>query len=104
MMSAGAASILEVGLDSGKITGRLTPALIASTTSLVKAPCVVEVPIRTVGFTFSTTVCRAMMPDSARACCRAAISGQRTAAAGSIATGVFSQSAASAAGWTYGRW
>src|ERR1700735_5827245 len=65
MMSAGLASILEVGLDNGKMTGRLTRALIASTTSLVNAPCVVDVPIRMVGCTFSTTVCRPMMPDSA---------------------------------------
>ena len=100
MMSAGIASILEVGLDSGKMTGRASAALIVSTTSWVKAPCVVEVPIRMVGFTFSTTVCRPMMPESARACRSAAISGQRTAAGGSIWTGVLAQPATSAAGRT----
>jgi hypothetical protein len=104
MMSEGIASILEVGLEIGKMTGRSTPALIASTTSWVNAPCVVEVPIRMVGFTFSTTVCKLTMPELARACCKAAISGHRTAAAGSICTGDFFQSPASEAGRTYGRW
>jgi hypothetical protein len=99
-MSAGMASIFEVGLDSGKMTGRLTPALIASTTPLVNAPWAVEVPIRMVGFTCSTTACRPMMPASARACCKAASWGQRTAAAGSIATGDLAQPPASAAGRT----
>src|SRR5215469_3861585 len=103
MMSAGRASIFEVGLETGKITGRSTAALIASTTSLVNAPWAVEAPIRIVGFTFSITVCRPMIPVSARTCCRAAISGHRTAAAGSISTGDFDQPETSAAGRTYGR-
>src|ERR1700758_5634098 len=47
--SAGMASNREVGLDSGKITGRGVEAAIASTTSLVKAPCTVEQPSRMVG-------------------------------------------------------
>ena len=48
-MSAGMASICEVGLEIGKMIGRSTAALIASTTSRVNAPCAVEVPIRMVG-------------------------------------------------------
>ena len=48
-MSAGMASIREVGLEIGKMTGRSTPALIASTTCRVNALCAVEVPIRIVG-------------------------------------------------------
>jgi hypothetical protein len=61
------------------MTGRVTPALIASATPLVNTPRAVEVPIRMVGFTSSTTVCRPMMPELARDCCRAAISGRRGA-------------------------
>ena len=36
--SAGMASMRSVGLDSGRMMGRSTPALMASTTSRVKAP------------------------------------------------------------------
>jgi hypothetical protein len=47
--SAGMASMREVGLDSGIITGRGVEAAIASITSRVKAPCTVEEPSRMVG-------------------------------------------------------
>ena len=67
MMSAGIASIREVGLETGKMTGRSVPALMLSTTCWVNAPCDVDVPIRTVGLTCSTTVSRVTMPDVALA-------------------------------------
>ena len=74
------------------------PPLIASTTSWVNAPCAVEAPTRTVGLTCSTTVSSVMMPEAARACRSAAISGQRVAAEGSTCTGVRAQPETSAAG------
>ena len=70
----------------------------ASTTCRVKASCAVEAPIRIVGLTWSTTACKAMMPDVARACRSAAICGQRVAADGSTCAGVVAQSVTSAAG------
>jgi hypothetical protein len=48
------ASIREVGLDIGNTSGRSTPALSVSMTSLVKAPCAAEVPSRIVGLTCRT--------------------------------------------------
>jgi hypothetical protein len=57
----------------------------------MNSPGVVEVPIRIVGLTCLTTVSRLMMPEAARACCRAAMSGQRPAARGSTSTGVLAQ-------------
>jgi hypothetical protein len=104
MTSAGMASIWEVGLETGKMTGRGVPALMASTTSRVKAPGDVEAPIRIVGLTCPTTVSRVMMPDEARAWRNAAIWGQRVAADGSTCTGVRAQPATSAAGRAYERW
>ena len=97
-MSAGIASIREVGLEIGKMTGRAVPALIVSTICWVNAPCAVDAPIRTVGLTCPTTVSSAMMPEAARAWRSAAICGQRTAADGSIWTGVLAHPVASAAG------
>jgi hypothetical protein len=44
--SAGMASMREVGLDNGMITGRGVDAAIASITSRVEAPCTVEEPSR----------------------------------------------------------
>ena len=50
-MSAGAASqTLDVGLDKGKITGRLAFSAMARTMSSVKAPGCMEVPTRAVDF------------------------------------------------------
>jgi hypothetical protein len=49
-------------LDSGKLTGRSVPALIASTTSFVNAPCAVEVPIKIVGATCRTASSSEMPP------------------------------------------
>ena len=98
MMSAGIASICEVGLEIGKMTGRPVPLLIVSTIFWVKAPCAVEHPIRTVGLTCAITVCRVMMPEAARAWRSAAICGQRWRVDGSTWTGVLAQPAASAAG------
>ena len=104
MMSAGIASICEVGLEIGKMTGRSTPALIVSMTCWVNAPCAVEQPMRIVGLTCSITVSRVMMPEAARAWRSAAICGQRWRVDGSTWTGVLAQPAASAAGRAYGRW
>ena len=53
--SAGTASALEVGLDSGMITGRSTWAAIWRTIASVNAPAWVEVPISMVGCTWATT-------------------------------------------------
>jgi hypothetical protein len=98
MMSAGIASIWEVGLETGKMTGRPAPALIVWTTCRVNAPCAVDAPISTVGFTWPTTVSSVTMPEAARAWRSAAICGHRVAADGSTCTGVVAQPATSAAG------
>ena len=98
MMSAGVASICEVGLETGKMTGCSTPALIVSTICRVNAPCAVDAPIRTVGLTCPTTVSNVMMPEAARAWRSVAICGQRWSVDGSICAGVLAHPAASAAG------
>src|SRR5215472_9461445 len=62
MMSAGMASMREVGLDSGRMIGRSTLADMASTTSRVNAPCTVDVPSRMVGPTLRTVSSSEMVP------------------------------------------
>src|ERR1700739_4063373 len=96
-MAPGVASMRDVGLEIGKITGRSTPALTVSTTCWVNAPCAVEAPIRIGGLTCPTTVSRVMMPEAARAWRSAAICGQRVAADGSTWTGVLAHPLVSAA-------
>ena len=64
--SSGMASMRSVGLDSGRIMGRSTPALTASTTSRVKAPWLVEVPMRTVGRARRTTSSSSTAPRDER--------------------------------------
>ena len=65
MTSAGMASIREVGLEIGNTIGRSTPALMASMTSRVKAPCAVDVPSRMVGWTCRTASSSEMAPPPA---------------------------------------
>ena len=52
--SAGVASAADVGLDSGRTTGRAVPAAAARMTASVNVPPTPVVPIRTVGRTRST--------------------------------------------------
>ncbi len=62
--SDGMTSTRLVGLDCGSRIGRSTPAHTAVTTASVKAPCVVEVPMRIVGLTCWTTVSRSISPSA----------------------------------------
>ena len=56
--SAGCASELLVGFDSGSTSGRATWLAISRTTASVKAPGSPVVPISTVGFSARTTASR----------------------------------------------
>jgi hypothetical protein len=65
----GVASLFEVGLESGKITGRSTCFAISRTISSVKAPGCAEVPIRIVGRTFLITSLKVRVdPPNANEC------------------------------------
>ena len=56
--SAGTASHIEVGLDSGRTTGRSTWAAMSLMMFSVNAPPWVEAPVSTVGWTWPTTSAR----------------------------------------------
>ena len=58
--SCGLASCSRVGFDKGKMMGRSTCFAISCTTSLVKDPGTVDVPIRTWGLTSLITLCRSL--------------------------------------------
>ena len=78
IMSAGAASIREVGFDRGKTIGRAVAAAISRTTSSLKRPGWPETPMRIVGLARRTTSSNEMSgPAEAAALARTVLEAAR---------------------------
>src|SRR4029450_4902448 len=80
--SSGVASAWLVGFESGRMSGRLTPAAIARTAPSVSAPGCPQTPMRTVGG--QTSDHRLQIARAVHPACAGHVAGPREAPLGSV--------------------